>query len=38
MKLPFFPDYSEPVDRFYAGAFVSSTFTSYILSLGVIIV
>lgn len=35
MKLPLLPDYEEPVDRHYAGAFVSSTFTGYMLAAGV---
>jgi len=30
MKLPYpFPDYSEPVDKHYAGGFVTSVFLSY---------
>jgi hypothetical protein len=31
MKLPILPDYDEPVDKYYAGAFVTSVFTTYII-------
>jgi len=34
MKIPRpFPDYSEPVDKYYAGGFVTSVFLSYQTSL-----
>jgi len=34
MKLPYpFPNYSEPIDKYYAGDFVTSTFLSYQTSL-----